>query len=65
MKIKESDSERIWKEVKPFVCGVGSTPWEWMTYGKDIIEGGQEMYSEEKNVKITRSARLCIVYLHS
>jgi hypothetical protein len=30
--------------------------------GKDIIEGGQEMYSEEE---ITRGARLCIIYLHT
>ena len=51
-KISETDIEEEKMEESEAVClRCGSTPCEWITYGKDIIEGGQEMYSEEENVE--------------
>jgi hypothetical protein len=48
----ESDSEEEKMEESEAVClRCGSTPCEWITYRKGIIEGGQEMYSEEENVE--------------
>ena len=59
-KMEESGVDCLWwndieeekMEESEVVClRCGSTPCEWITYGKDIIEGGQEMYSEGDNVE--------------
>ena len=47
----ESDIEEEKMESEVVCLWCGSTPCKWITYGKDIIEGGQEMYSEGENVE--------------
>ena len=50
--MSESDIKEEKMEEREVVClRCGSTPCEWITYGKDIIKGGQEMYSEEEDVE--------------
>ena len=66
MSESESDSDKEKMEESEAVClRCSSTPCEWITYGKYIIEGGYEMFSEEENVENNKKckAMYCFFYI--